>query len=401
MHGKFIFILSIIVTFILVCSFAAFSVFITKFFKIPDNKSKFIIYGFIIFGLLIGFFGLGRILNPFYQGGIRKIFIIDKNNTPQLTVWFTRIHSKRFGADYDQRLRCFELESGKSLEYVQMVNRYYNNDYRIYWLSGKHAWGYSGKTGIQLLDLIKPGFITEEEILLRNPELGQGITLMDWDNLLDPYNHGIRVITKDDKSYQINIDLNAKEINKNSLIEPVENSEIIVNDNIIFKSKTVNNESFEDKNSNNKIYKIDPNVFQNDWVFWFLEANLGKKISKKKYVLSKDSVILLEPEFINELNLEPTKKDKIWIFHKSAIYGDYDPLISFIDANGIEINKINLYEIFNNKKIHVIATYTRNKDVLIFIGIGDTFRSQIKGFTLFALKTNSDTGKIIDKIQYF
>jgi hypothetical protein len=118
-------------------------------------------------------------------------------------------------------------------------------------------------------------------------------------------------------------------------------------------------------------------------------------------VLSKDSVILLEPEFINELNFVPIKKDKIWIFHKSAIYGDYDPLISFIDANGIEINKINLNDMFNNKKIHVLAAYTRKKDVLIFIGIGDTFRSKIKGFTLFALKTNPDTGKIIEKIQYF
>ena len=283
-----------------------------------------------------------------------------------------------------------------------MLKRYYDDDYRIYWLSSRYAWGYSRKTGIQLLDLVKPELVAEEkEILSRNPELGNSIKLLYEDYMIDPYTHGIHVETKDKKIYRLDPDLTAKLVTKDSLTGPVTSIEITVKDNMIFQ-KTVNSggnnkSTYSDK----KKYKVDPNLFQKDWIFGFLKASLGKNISKRGFQLSKDSVILLEPEFIDELNLEPVNKNKIWIFHKSAIYDKYDPLISFIDANGTELNRINLYDILKNKKAKVLTTYTNDKEILIFIGIGESHHSSIKGFTLYALKTDPNTGNITDKIQYF
>ena len=401
-HGFFIFILTGIITFIIIYIFFSFSVFLIKYFKIPENFKKIFVGAFVILGLFTGIIGIRIILDPFYQGGIKKLFIINKNNTPQLTVWFTRIHSKRFGTDYDQRLRCYELESGRSLDYIQMLKRYYDDDYRIYWLSGQYAWGYSRKTGIQLLDLVKPELVAEEkEILSRNPELGNSIKLLYEDYLVDPYTHGIHVETKDKKIYRLDPDLTAKHVTKDSLTGPITSFEITVKDNMIFQ-KTVNNggnnkSTYSDK----KKYKVDPNLFQKDWIFGFLKASLGKKISKRGFQLSKDSVILLEPEFIDELNLELVNKNKIWILHKSTIYDKYDPLISFIDANGTELNRINLYDILKNKKIKVLATFTQDNEILVFIGIGYSYRVNVDGFSLMALKTNPDTGEITGEIKYF
>ena len=75
--------------------------------------------------------------------------------------------------------------------------------------------------------------------------------------------------------------------------------------------------------------------------------------------------------------------------------------LSLIDEQGRELEQINLFKFFKNKNMHILGTYTQDKEVLIFVGIGKTHRTEIKGFTLFALKTDTDTGKIINKIKYF
>ena len=62
---------------------------------------------------------------------------------------------------------------------------------------------------------------------------------------------------------------------------------------------------------------------------------------------------------------------------------------------------INLYEVFKNKKAKVLATFTQDKEILIFVSIGFTHYAGINGFTLSALRTDSDTGKLINKIKYF
>ena len=401
-HGIYIFIVKVLITFIIIMLLTFFSSFLLKFFKLPEGIEKIFVGGFVILGLFTGLFGIEKIIDPFHQGGIRKLFILNKYGKPQLTVWLTRYFSKRVGYECDQRLRCFDLTSGKTLKYIQMSKKYYDNDYRIYWLSDQYAWGYSKKTGIQLLDLVKPQIIAEEkEILSRNPELGNSIKLLYEDYLVDPYTHGIHVETEEKKIYRLDPDLTAKHVTKDSLTGPVTSIEITVKDNKIFQKRVNSGGDNKSIYSDKEKYKIDPNLFQKDWIFTEVKASLGKTINKKGNTLSNDSVYLLEPQFLEELNLSPIIKNKIWIAHKSAIYGEYDSLVSFVDANGNELNRINLYEVFKNKKANVLATYTQDKEVLIFVGIGHSYRVDAKGFSLIALRTDPNTGQISDKIQYF
>ncbi len=369
-HGLFVFIINLLVMIFIVCIFAFFSICISKYFKLPEKIEKILMVGFIILGLLVGNLCISNILDQINQGGIKKLFILNKNNTPQLTVWFTRILSKRFGANFDQRLRCYELKSGNALDYIQMSMRYYTDDYRFYWLSGNYAWGFSDRTGIQLLDLVKPEVVAEEKKILElNPELGNSIRFLDEDILLDPMTHGLNVETKDNKIYRIDINLNATEIDRVLL---------------------------ENNSTSTKI-----NIFQQNWIFNNVKGTLGKNLNKKGIKLSKDCAYLLEPEFIEELNFKFQVKNKIWIFHKSAIFDKFDPLISLIDADGKELNRINLFEVFKNKKAKVLATFTQDKEILVFVSIGYTYYAGINGFTLTALRTDPETGKMTGKIKFF
>lgn len=369
-HGLYVFIISLLVMIFILSIFVIFSIFIAKYFKLAINMEKILLYGFVIIGLIVAVLTISNIRVRLDLGGIKKLFILNKNNTPQLTVWFTRIYLERFGSDFDQRLRCYELKSGNALDYIQMSKRYYTDDYRIYWLSGNYAWGYSNKTSIQLLNLIKPEVIADEkQILERNPELGNSIRLLDEDILIDPMTHGLHIETKDNKIYRIDINLNATEI-----------------DRVLFEN-------------NSTSAKI--NIFQQNWIFNNVKGTLGKNLNKKGIKLSKDCVYLLKPEFIEELNFNSPVKNKIWISHKSAIFDKFDPLISLIYADGKELNRINLYEVFKNKKAKVLATFTQDKEILIFISIGHSNYADIKGFKLIAIRTDSKTGKIIGKINYF
>lgn len=308
------------------------------------NLSKKILIVLVIITVppLLFFSFTNIILDPYHQGVVRELFIFDDDDKTLLSVWLTRIHTKRFGANFEQRLQTFDLESGQSLGTIEMVKKHYSNDYQFYWDKESNAWGYQPKTTKQSeqvhhINLVKPELIeTSDNLPQSKPTIKEG-----W-----PLRIGY----------------------------------------------------FEILN----------------WKFQSISQNIGKNLIGPGGKITDESSILLEPNFIEELNTKEEIKNKIWISHKSAILGDYEQIVSYIDSNGQEINKINLSELFEMGKIEfncenknicdgiiqTVATYTYDNEIFIFITRGENFMSSDSGFTLTAIRTDKETGKILGQIDY-
>ena len=68
---------------------------------------------------------------------------------------------------------------------------------------------------------------------------------------------------------------------------------------------------------------------------------------------------------------------------------------------GVAHNTINVSKLIPGDDLKIIATYTSEEEIFIFVGAGDTFRSSILGFSLTALQTNIDTGDLSGLMAYF
>jgi hypothetical protein len=315
-----------------------------------------------IMAVLIGsFWGLGLFMNKYDQGGIQKLFIIDGQEPIQITLWLTRIHSKRVGANYDHLIKTFDLETGQAIGAAKMVDKNYSSGYYVYRTTGEHAWGQCQHTSIQYLNLKKPQVIYNDELIQINPKLRQGFEVAPY-NTIDPVTHGIRIVTKDGMNFQIDPDLTLKPVYHN--------------------------------------HKAPEQNIPEKWYFHTIKGNLGYKLHAENSALSKQSSLLLKPEFIEELNLKETFDSARWVSHPSALYDRGEPQISYIAADGRQLQQINLKDIIN-KKAQAIYTYSTDRYVYVFVTSGKTFHANIKGFTLVALKTDKVTGEILKKIQYF
>ena len=372
MHSIYLLIIRVFILAIIIVAVIAITLFIDKYFKLSEGIIIILLIVLGILGFLGGLFAWSKIIDAVDLGGVKNIYIFNSKNYSQLAVWFTRIHNApRIPGVcyYDQRLTTFDMKTGKILNYIEMSKKDMNHDYRVLQISSNFAWGYSNKTGLQLLDIQKPELVADKnDILSHNNEIGDHIKLYHDDYVIDPVTKGIHIRTKEYKTYRVDTDLKAHKINERLL---------------------------------KKSYIHNQNLYQNEWIYSSVNASTGKKIHKKGFQLSDDSAILLKSEFIDELNPKTVTKNKVWIKHKNAIYDNYDLLLSLIDAEGRKIAQINLFKYFKNKKIHILGTYTLDTEILIFISIGNTHLADTKGFTLFGLKTDPDTGKIINKIQYF
>lgn len=138
------------------------------------------------------------------------------------------------------------------------------------------------------------------------------------------------------------------------------------------------------------------------WSFKAAMGSVGKNLIGPNGKPNILSAILLEPIFIEELNMKAGFKDKIWIFHKSGIHNNIKPLMSYVDFNGKQLNRINLNKIFNKIKTRPFAVYTREKEVMVFVTCGGNKKSigDAPGFTLTALRLDRATGRYINKIDY-
>lgn len=314
--------------------------------------------------ILIGLMGTGW--SYVDEGEIKEFFFLNEDSAPQLTVWFSfERGGGRSVAHYKEHLKAYDLQTGRVLGSIIMSRKLH---YRLYASDHNKAWGYCKQAGIQLLDLVRPGFIASElEILKRNPRLGEKVKLY-LRNAYDPITNSLHIVAVDEQVYRLNPNLEA------STIEHVP-------DRVAPKKREW--------------------AFAKDWGFYYLEHHLGKHLHRKKAECSAKSVTLFEPKLIKELNKNIQQKDRVWVIHKSAILGKYDRLISLVVPNGEELARLNFGKIFKkDKKPKVLGSYTRDKEVLIFVASGIPFNKNIEGFSFIALRTDAKSGEFLGLINY-
>ena len=362
MHGFINLIISVAVAFVAAALAAFLTTKLGKLLSLSDLAGRILTTVCIMAALFGSFFGLSALTSGHNQGGIQKLFILDDQQPIQLTLWLTRIHSKRVGANYDHLIKTFDLESGRPGGMAMMVDKHYDSEYYIYRESGEHAWGKSGHTGIQYLDLRTPRVIYNDELIQLNPRLKQGFDMTDEYNRIDPVTGGLRIETKDRMHFQIDPDLK-------------------------LKPPALNHKSPEP-------------IPRTKWYFHRVKGSLGYNLHAGDTAPSQESALLLKPEVIEELNPKEIFDTARWIAHPSALYDIGEPLISYISADGTLINRIELKSIIN-KKARGLNTYSTDTHVYVFITSGETFHANIKGFTLMALKTDKVTGEIVKQIEFF
>jgi len=116
---------------------------------------------------------------------------------------------------------------------------------------------------------------------------------------------------------------------------------------------------------------------------------------------STKSVVLLGPSLPEEHNPNASKKNKVWVRHKSDLFDPSLDLSSLVLSNGKEIKRYKNYLFPTRYGKEVIGTYTTNKLTLIFITAGDSYYGDIKGYTLSTVVVDSNTGKVLKSIFYF
>ncbi len=370
MHSTIVFFLTLPITMLAMGVVFAFSLWLGKHFNLSDRIDKVLTIGFTMLTMYAGFWGIPKVLEPYNEGGIKELHILNEYSEPRLTVWFTRIYHNRTGSKFDQRLKTYDLHTGSVLGSAEMVKKSHSNDYRLFKSNRNKVWGYSGKSGVQLLDLATPELVAgEDELLNSNPQLGKKIKLYSGDDIYDPETNGIHVVAADGQIYRLDVDLNATAVGH-----------------------------VPDQRSSGE----ERMAFAKGWHFDNLKDDLGKHLHWKKTKCSPESVSLLEPKLIKEFNKNARQKDKVWVIHKSAIFGESDPLLSFIVPNGEERVRINLQQMFEkNKAPKVLGTYTKDHEVFIFVAIGESFLRYTDGFTLTALRADRESGKLLEKIKYF
>ncbi|NQV00126.1 MAG: hypothetical protein HQ538_05260, partial [Parcubacteria group bacterium] len=167
-QGSLIFFIESLIVIIILATLFTISVLAIKYFHLSEKVIKILLV--IIIPLILFFSFTNKILDPYHQGVVRELFIFNDNNQTLLSVWLTRTHTKRFAADYNQRIQTFDIESGLSLGAMEIAKKHYSNDYRLYWNGENEAWGYQPKTNeqenqIHAINLAKPELVSTQDAL--------------------------------------------------------------------------------------------------------------------------------------------------------------------------------------------------------------------------------------------
>jgi hypothetical protein len=339
-----------------------------KQYRLSDSVSKLLFYLCLFLGAALAFSCMAKFTSYYDRGGIQDIHIVPEQGGPYLTVWSTRVHSKRVGADYDQLLMTYNLKTGKLMGRLEMIHKHYASEYNLYWSHGDKAWGYSSKEGIQLLDMKTPKLIAGMSDLVRkNPDL-KGLTLTVSDTVFSPSLNSVYGKAVNGQLYQLKDNMSAQAVD-------------YIPDTISDSYKKWR--------------------FKHNWYFQNLKTSMGKHVHTNHSQCSSKSLILLQPEFIAELNPDIKTKKRIWVFHKSSMLGDSDPMIAYMSGDGRAHSIINLKSVTGYNKVKVLYTYTYGKEVVIFVTSGVTRHTIVSGFTLFALCTDINTGEPLATIKYF
>ncbi len=345
------------------------NIWLEKKLKLTAGVSKALLVAVFFVGLAAILLGVSVLRSTSDMGGVRRIFVLPVDNGWRLAVWCTRIYAKRSGVDYEQYMRTFDLATGKIRGSVRLAQKHFDDDYRLYWSGGNKAWGYREGAGIMLIDMSIPEIIADNEGLQKhNPDLSGGIFFKAYRDTVDPHRTGLYVGTAGGRIFKLENDLSARQA-----VQVPAGADL------------------------KREWK-----FVADWYFSQLTGSKGRHAHARGATCdAARSAVLLEPEYLPELNFGIAKKKKTWVVHKSALLGDYDLLLSYMGADGVACNTINASRLFSRDDLNILATYTFEKHILIFIGAGKTFRSNILGFALSALQTDPETGALTNRIDFF
>ncbi len=143
-------------------------------------------------------------------------------------------------------------------------------------------------------------------------------------------------------------------------------------------------------------------AFAASWRFYSQPGSVGRKVGRRQTPLSKQSALFLKPRLLPELNRQQVKKDRVWICHQSALLSDFQVLISYVEADGRQLDRINLSQLFAKRPATALATFTTDGYVYVIVGCGrKPFSGPFEVYGLEALKTDRQSGRLLARIRYF
>lgn len=191
-------------------SFALFIFKINELFKLKLKPSW-----IIIAGLLISL-SLAAATERFYvryclNGKITDIYFLDNGKQTRMIVWHTMEHERYAESYYSNRLKSFDLKSGKKINSLELS---YYCELSVYDLFGfyddRYAWWYIAQKGVQLLDLYDLEIIIDyNQIRKSNPQLGDVFKLGSG-KVFDKKDHSLVLINNQGSAFRIFPDYNKK-----------------------------------------------------------------------------------------------------------------------------------------------------------------------------------------------
>ncbi len=325
---------------------------------------KGIVFGGLVIAAVIGIYLFLTIVpDSLSDGRITWLVRLEDGKEKRLLVWFTRVDEVNMTVEYSQRLKSFELESGRLRGKLDLADHYFRNDYRIFApLRGNRAWGYSGQNGLKLIDLFQPKVLADEkEILDQNPILGGAIRLLN--HPFEPRLDGLRVSGNRGEIFILTPDLQAR---------PIES--------VRFPER--------------RQTQIPPSGHQ--WVFNTMKGSRQKTVHLKGMTLAEKAVGLIRPKIVPRYDTSLLRLDKVWVAHRASS-DRHSPLsLSYLEANGRELIRIKLWEIWGKSARPYTVMLDEGR---MFVFVVRDYAGY--GFSLYALQVDPETGKILKKIEYF
>ncbi|MBN2496651.1 MAG: hypothetical protein JXR96_18825 [Deltaproteobacteria bacterium] len=336
---------------------------LVKLLGVPEKRSGFVLAPVMLLVVIGTYLGVGELSERFDRGAIREVFAFrTAGGSERLAVWMTRVHSKRVGADYEQRLYTYELASARPVGMLELSGRRSSDDQVFYWSGGDKAWSYGAQTGLVRIDLARPG------IVARAAEIRKKTTAMK--GRLRPYSRGDcfdartgALYIEDDggELFELSPELEARPVDRPS---------------------------------------VSSRGHESRWRFQRAPHSLGRCLLVRKGPCPADSATLLEPKIVAELGA--ADPERIWVAHDSGLFERPERLISYLDADGRQLGRINLVSLLEDEDIEALAVYSREKDVLIFAGAGKSrLVTRARGFSLFGLSVDRESGELTGKKKYF
>lgn len=302
----------------------------------------------------------------------REVFIIESKDKVRVGLWMTKYHGKKVGSDYEQFLLTFDLHTTANTGVIQLEQKTYENDYRLFRADENKAWGCSRNRGLLLLDLSQPSVLADQaQILEKHPVLADGFKCMGYKGRVSPDQRGLYLKTASGLFFRVMEDLSIEK----SLSVPLEN------------------------------YEITKGTAESSWQFLSLKHSKGKHVHKIGSSYAGDScTTLLNPQFILELNpsffTENPHDNKLWVAHQSALYGEHDLLLSYMLENGVAELTHNASELLQKEALTARGIYTKGNQTFIFLSTKAEFRSIPIQVSLFALRTDTKTGQMLEILTY-